>query len=326
MTFNKAPWAIDGARTTAALARLATYTTGGGRSGIAKPSDLRVLPLAVPGNGLRVLAGGATVLNHYLSDPDEAYVVSNPSTHTISSADMPAAVPQLAYYLVCVVVGDPEFNQTGHPYMPTTIAPEDAATFEYVRMVVVPCSASTTSFEQLGLSYPAYALARLEVPANTTTITSAMITDLRDLAQARSKRSLEAFVPPGGVNLLTTGWQNYPMASGTVVSVPEWATRANIIATVTGIAATEGQMGGGMRILIGSSIGSATALYDIDNVAGTGFSRETIIVAFSGDITSLAGQDTTITLQGYRDSGAGWLTTLPGSQMILDVEFTEDTV
>jgi len=327
MTFNSAPWAIDGARTTAALARLATYTTGGGRSGVARPSDLRVLPLAVPGQGLRILAGGATVLNHYLADPDEAYVVSNPSTHTVASADMPPAVPQVAYYLVCVVVGDPEFNQTGHPYMPTTISPEAAATFQYVRIVLVPCSANTTSFEQLGLNYPAYALARIQIPANTTTITSGMITDLRDLAQARSKRSLESFIPPNTYNLYDPGWTAWPMMTGKVVSIPEWATRANIVATVTGVGATEGSMTGGLRILVGSSLGSPEVLFDIDNLAGSGFSRETVLVAFSGDVSSLAGQDATITVQGYRNADStGWMTTFPGSQMILDVEFSEDTV
>jgi hypothetical protein len=327
MTFNSAPWAIDGARTTAALARLATYTTGGGRSGVTKPSDLRVLPLTVPGNGLRITTGGATVLNHYLVSPDEAYVVSNPSTHTVLAADMPPAVPALSYYLVCVVVGDPEFNQTGHPYMPSVVAPEDAATFEYVRIVIVPCNADTTSFEALGLNYPAYALARLEIPANTTTITSEMILDLRDLAQPRSQRDLNAFTPPDTHNLIDAGWDTWPMVSGYTVSVPEWATKANIIATITGVAATEGSTTGGIRILVSPAIGSPEVLYDIDTPAGAGFSREILVAAFSGDISSIAGTDTTIYVQGYRDAGStAWLTTFPGSQLILDVEFSEDTV
>jgi len=193
VTFNFAPWAIDGARTAAGLARLAAYQGSGGRSGVIRPTDLKVTALSVPGNGLRIAAGGASILNGYLSNPDEVYVVSNPATHTVGSGSMPSAKPSVSYYLVCVVVGDPEFTQTGHPFMPSTpLDPVVALTYEYVRVVILPCTATQDSFEDLNKAYPGYALARLEVPANTTTITNAMITDLRELAQRRAERNVLA--------------------------------------------------------------------------------------------------------------------------------------
>lgn len=324
MTFNSAPWAIDGARTTAALARLATYTTGGGRSGVARPRDLRVAPLEVPGAGLRVFAGGATVLNGYLSDPDEAYVVSNPSTHVITSADMPPASSQVSHYLVCVVIGDPEFDQTGHPFMPSEIAPEAAATFDYVRMVIIPCSASTTSFEELGLNYPAYALARLEIPANTTTITAPMITDLRELAQARSKRDLTPITPPVR-NLDSASWTIWPMYSGHMVSVPPWATRANIVATLTNFYVVWGPVQGAIRLVVAGTLGSPESIFQIDAANGQ---RETMVVAFSVDVSTLAGQDVSVALQGLvNDIGSpGVMQSSVGTQLIFDVEFTEDTL
>ena len=48
MTLIHAAWAIDGARSTSALARTATYAIGGGHSGVVRAYDLKVTPLAVP--------------------------------------------------------------------------------------------------------------------------------------------------------------------------------------------------------------------------------------------------------------------------------------
>ena len=152
MTLDKAPWAINGAPANAGTARASAYAASGGQSGVVTPTDMRVTALAVPGQGLTISSGTAVVLNHYQSDPDQAYVVPNAGDHTVLAADMPPAVGAISYYLVCVVVGDPEFNQAGHPFMPSEpLSPEAALEFEYNRIVVVPCLATTKRFEELGL-------------------------------------------------------------------------------------------------------------------------------------------------------------------------------
>ena len=326
MTFNFAPYAIDGARTTSALARLAAYTTGGGRSGVAKPDGLKVVPLEVPGNGLRITAGGATILNHYQSNPDQVYVVSNPSTHVVPAASMPAPAPTTRHFLVCVVVGDTEFNQTGHPFMPTTLDPGSAATFEYVRIVLVPCAANTSQFEQLGLDYPAYALARVEIPPNTSTITAAMITNLRTLAQPRQDRQvIMGTLPPG------EGLGNYPQVRWPswqpVVAVPPWATKALMIITLSGIVVVGGETQGGLRGKLGDLTGGFVA-YDIDNGPTFG-QRQTFIMATSGPISQHAGTNVVVTTEGYRELGfGGSLQTWGGdtSHCIIDITFYEDTI
>jgi hypothetical protein len=324
MTFNKAAWAIDGARTSAALARTEAYANSGGRSGIVRPMDLRVQPLAVPGNGLRITSGSAVILNHYLSTPDESYVVVNPSTHTVPSASMPAAIPSVGYYLVCAVVGDPEFNQSGHPYMPSTPIPEElAADYEYVRIVIVPCSAGTTSFEQLGLNYPAYALARLEIPSNTTTITSGMIVNLRTLARARTERTLMDVATPGGVQL-TTGTPMVFPGPVTSLYVPPWATHADMIVTVSGVMAageTQGYLWVSLNGVDGPAIG-------FDSAALTDLTRQTFVLPWSGDVSALAGATWTIGTVGQKDlgGGGGYLDSWNNAHVIYDVQFSERAI
>lgn len=320
MTFNFAPWAIDGARTTAALGRLASYTTGGGRSGVAKPDSLKVLPLEVPGNGLRITSGGATVLNHYLADPDETYIVSNPGTHVVTSADMPAPVPQTAHYLVCVVVGDPEFDQTDHPYMPSTPIPaEDAPDYEYVRIVVVPCAANTTQFEQLNLAYPAYALARLEVPPNTSTITGAMITDLRKLAQPRSERKILSAQPAAGAAVTSADFITFGSFQP-VVEMPPWATRVTVIATIVSAAHISPEVIGQVKLLVGGFHGAAVYYHM------TSGERSTLQVVFVGDMPQFAGQNIQLNLFANRTSGTGQISIFDGTNLTYDVQFDENPI
>lgn len=320
MTLNSAPWAIDGARTPAALARLASYAGGGGRSGIVQPADMRVTALAVPGNGLRVGQGASVVLNGYLTNPDEAYVVSNPGTHTVLPQDMPAPQGSIAHYLVCVVIGDPAFNQTGHPFMPAgPLDPVEALSFEYNRIVLIPCSANTTNFESLGLSYPGYALARLEVPANTSTITNAMITDLRGLATPRSHPEfiVETAVGNDLSSSVDVAWPiNAPW-----IDVPRWATHVVATATLSSIVAFGSNVAGMLRAQVGTLSGFNVG-YDIDSPSGA--TRETFVLGVSGDCSSFAGQRVQLkTIGANWDAANGHLHTWGGTQVIWNVQFYE---
>lgn len=321
MTFNKAPWAVDGARTNGAIARTATYATGGGQSGIVKPGDLRVLALSTPGNGLRVTSGNAMVLNRYLGpSPDQAYVASNPSIHTVLSADMPAAVPQQRYYLVCVVIGDPEFNQDGHPFMPSTpLSPEAAIDFEYVRVVIVPCNAGTTRFDQLNLSYPGYALARLEVPPNTTTIQQSMIVDLRRLSQARSERVIRMSVP-AYASLQGADWINLSQFAPTI-EVPVWANRVDIVATMSGLLVV-GDIVGEMRVIATPAPYGAVVGFDLDS-SSTGAQRQSFTALANGDVSASAGGQIQLFFQARRTAETGRIDVAPNAQMLFDVQFSE---
>lgn len=328
MTFNFAPWAIDGARTSSALARLSSYASGGGRSGVIRPTDLRVTALAVPGQGLRISSGGATILNGYLSDPDEAYVVSNPAEHVVLAASMPPSTPGTSYYLVCIVVGDPEFDQTGHPFMPgTALDPVDALDFEYVRIVVLPCGASDDSFEDLGVAYAGYALARLEVPGSTTTITNAMITDLRDLSKPRqytelltgrpsaTEQRLDTTTSPGGAWYEWVDFRPY-------VDIPKWATRMRILTHMNSIGSMGENPLAEVRTVVEASAGPAQT-FDVDGAS----SRSSLMTSFDQDVALIAGTTVELRIQGRQlFDQPGYAFVDERTQVTFDVRFDEGIV
>lgn len=208
MTFSNIPFAVDGALISSALLRKATYAAVNS-DGVVAADDLIVSASVPAAQSLEIASGAAVVLNRYQTTPNEVYVVSNPATHTITSGDMPGSSGSTTYWMVCLVVGDPQagFSQTGHPFMPSDFDEGEANTYQYVRPVVISCSSTDETFEDLGLDFPGLALARLAIPASTTTITSGMITDLR--RQARPSP-----VPSGGIQFASkayagTDWQRF---------------------------------------------------------------------------------------------------------------------
>jgi hypothetical protein len=223
MTLESAPWALDGARITSASARRASYAETGGAEGIISIGDLKVTPLDVPGVGVQISAGGALLLNRYQASPVETYTITNVGTSVLGSELMPPANPAAQSHLVCVTIGDPEFTQTGHPWMTSDPIPTaDAEDFQYVRFVVIPNVPSTTTrFKQLNASYPGYALARIDVPANTSTITSEMIVDVRNLARPRTASEVMQLVPYVQDRLTYSGWKQTTIKGP--IFIPDWA-------------------------------------------------------------------------------------------------------
>lgn len=189
MTIAKAPLAIDGVLTPSSMIRKGIMAASGG-GGVVGASDFKVSPNSPNGQSLLVGGGLALVPNGYQTSPDEVYVVPNPSSHLVPSGDMPGSSGSTTYWLVCLVVGDPTYTNTGHPFMPSSFDNAQLNTFQFNRIVVLPCSANTTSFSQLNKLYPGLALARLAIPPTTTTITAGMITDLRVLNSAAGKEVL----------------------------------------------------------------------------------------------------------------------------------------
>ena len=336
MTFENTAWAIDGALLGSSLARRAEYAAVGGAEGVVQKNDLKVTQLAVPGVGLLIEAGVGLINNGYQTNPNETYVVSNPSTHTIPAEAMPAASPSSRSFIVAVVVGDPDFSQTGHPFMGSDDPPVgEEQSFAYVRPVLI--EVLNSSVTELTGQYPALVLARVDIPANTTTITDSMITDLRHLA--RPRQSQEAFVSPGGT--WTGANPRYiPAGSGFAdwgpqefkpeVRVPEWATRAILIVHVNGARFNDqgSNVKGRLRAQLGSVSGPQT-IFDYEATTGGGVQRDNLMCAGEYDVSGIAGQDVFLRVEGYQDTPGSptngqRLRLQGGSQMIFDVRFFEE--
>lgn len=335
MTFEKSAWAIDGALSTSALARREAYANGGGE-GVVLKDDLKVTQLSTPGVGVQIAPGVASVLNRYQSTINESYIVSNPTVHIIPSGQMPASNPSAKAYILAVVIGDPEFAQTGHPWMLASDPPSgEETTFEYVRPTLIEVSAGATSIP--GATYPYYALARINVPANTTTITNAMITDLRKLANPRQYQRM--FASPGSaytptVRYMASGasYGNWSGDSGggyfPNVDVPIWAKRAVISGRVNGatIVNAHTSTAGNLRFQLGAVLGPDVS-WNTANVAGP--MRMNLEAAGEFDVTSVAGTNVTLLIEGRQTAPASPTTDQrirldSGSQVVIDVRFFED--
>lgn len=275
MTFNSTAWAIDGARTSASLARRQAYASTGGNEGIVSAADLKVSPLAVPGVGLRIAAGSALILNRYQgASINETYTVANEGEHTMDSTEMPPADPAARTHLVAITIGDPGGSQVGHPWMGSGDPPDGTEeTFQYVRPHIirnVPANSTAAYADSLG--YPALIIARLDIPANTTTIQASMITDLRTLAQPRNTERVE-HIAGAPSNFLNGGdggtpgvYENWPNTVYIDLAVPKWATRALITGFVEGARLTKA---GGGKLRAAFVDGGATPITQVNESAPT---------------------------------------------------------
>lgn len=333
MTFDNAPSSIDGAMLTSALVRRGNYAGTSGSEGIVQKADLKVTQLGTPGVGVQIAPGVALVSNKYQTNPNETYVASNPGVHTIPSGEMPASNPSAKSYIVAVVIGDPDFSQTGHPWMLSTDPPSgEETTFQYVRATLIEVSAGATT---LAGAFPAYPLCRIDIPANTTTIIDSYITDLRKLAMPR--QSQEIFVSAG--NLWTTGSPKYIPAGSSfadwgaaefapTVKVPSWAKRAIVCARVNGVALadTSANVSGSIRAQLGSVVGPTTP-FDIQ--VGGGAMRLNLEAAGTYDVTTIAGTNAALRIEGFENvpgspTNNQKLRLINGSQQIFDVRFFEE--
>jgi hypothetical protein len=308
-----AVWAIDEVDVPARVARAVAYVGIAGASGVIEPGGLKVQPLAVPGEKVRVMPGAASVLNRYPGGSLQAYALYEQVQQEIDIAPTTSAGPRTD--LVIARVYDPEYATVADP----------GGTFEVIQGV--PTGATGAYVE--ALPYPAEALARITVPASTATITAAMITDLRTLARPRQERrnyfaqvsSQQDLTPPAGA------FMDWPASFRPSVPVPKWATHADIKVTLTGIYAITAAVAGVTRLTLGG-VGVPDVQYDTP-AATNPADPNTMVIVMGGTIpvAAMAGTSQTIKTSGTRLAGSGALRASVGRCSVLfEVEFQERAV
>lgn len=267
MTLRNSPLAIDGALIDSATLRIGMFSATGDDEGVTTGPGLKVRPLTTPGAGVRIAHGAGRVLNRYLANPDQIYVVSNNGEQIVDSSNpfWPAVAGADRSHLVGIAVGDPEFTAEGHPFMTSDDPPEgEEATFQYVRPVIIQnVPPSTTSADDLSLTFPFLALARLDIPSGATTITSGMIVDVRNLPDPRSMVLVETFQNGSTDNELNGAdgepgdYEQWPNTAYVDVAVPSWAKVLKVMGYVEGIKLTKAGSG---TIRVAFQAGGATTV------------------------------------------------------------------
>lgn len=214
-------WAVEGAQSSARIARLQLTSASRSGNGIVESADLAVRELAVPGTSVRIDPGAAIILgqeaafqgSYYAHNIGEATLPISPTDSTGGRSD-----------LIVLRVEDPGIDGTPWTWDPAT----DPV---YYFRVIEGVSATETQAPAGSTAIP---LARIDIPVSTATITQAMITDVRQSANPRTERimRIQRGVEPIDYagNIVEPDWENWP-DPGWTVDVPSWATTAQIVAT-----------------------------------------------------------------------------------------------
>lgn len=250
-------WAVDGFRVPGTLWRLQLRSATRNGNGIVEMGDLRVAAKDTPGPAVTVkdgacVAAGAETLwqgSYYGYNLGDEDVQISPTGGTARSD------------LIYARVEDPTISSS--PWDHT--GPDDQ--LWYLRVA----SGVSSSAKTIPVGYTGVALARVDIPANTTNITQAMITDLRQMVDPRSL--VKVFTKQGewggtddnqnyidfvGGKITYSAWPH----DGTFdVDIPEWASTVKVIYTwdqvqfLEGASVGSGQTknaDGSLRVTLGS--------------------------------------------------------------------------
>jgi hypothetical protein len=304
---------------------LLAYATTNGREGVVERGDCKVLATAVPGNQVRVSSGGVVMRNWNAGGTNQSYIGRNVGDDLITVPAQGSGSGRSD--LLVARVEDPQYSPWGAP--PSV----ENGPYIYTRLIS-NVAGTTTSARQLGLTYPAIALARIDIPASTATITNAMIKDVRQLFWPQETRTIVAFEPATDQQLLAVAFSLWPSTQPTIV-IPEWATWVEMQMTLTGILRTGtlrtvGQIRcviapGNPNTLVGTGV-----TYDTE--AQSTNTRHSLSCGLSGNIQALAGQSVTIRGEGSRSQPISPNTAdrlearAAGTQVRFDIQFYERAV
>ncbi|MFD8379115.1 hypothetical protein ACFV2X_11345 [Streptomyces sp. NPDC059679] len=280
-----------------------------GRQGIAEAGDLKVRPLETPGPGVRV--GDGSALIHGARAWQGAYTQSNIGDAVVA---VPPTGPFARTDLLVLRVEDPEYEGERDPRR------EDIGYFHLVQGV----DQDTTTAPHGMTAIP---LARLTLPRNTAVVTTDMITDLRQVANPRSERTMRTVHPKDTEKVPAKHgqWANWPKEAAWDLDIPAWATTATTVVTLSGLRAEAGSIYAELRTHLGEHNAPLTVVDD----DGTTTRRSSVTLAdtfilppaYRGTRQHLAVQINQIDKYGDGD-----LTVAKGTTVTADIEFTESPV
>jgi len=216
---NPGAW-FDGTYVPPAELRRVQMALARGNEGIAAGPHLRVLETAPRSNRVRILSGIGIVWGR--DTPWQGfYIGSNVGDDFVT---IPPTGGVAAHYILALEFADRDVLIGGGP------DPQIGG----VRWGVYPAALYAVA-PPSGVS--AIALARIDVPANTSIITDAMITDLRKVANPRRQRLLFEWDVQVVNDLIYTpnAVQGWPQVADTDIGIPAWATSAQVLAHVIGV-------------------------------------------------------------------------------------------
>ena len=310
MSLFPAPILTNGATHSAQQFRMLVRDLANGAEGITQGDDLKVTQRSTPGGGVLV-GDGSGVVKGRANVFQGHYAACN-----IGAVDVPIAATGSGggrSDMVILRIEDPEYEGSLNP------ATDEIAYFQVISGV----SSSATTIPDGRTGIP---LARIDIPVSTSTITDAMITDLRSCANARRRRSVFT-QSPGSMSTgigSSLSYSYFSTAAGWNISIPDWATKAIVKIDVSPIRYDLGNFFG----KIGATFGASLTTQDVtlDDNQGSGVRR---IPAIIGDTLTVpatyrgATQLLRVRAAGLTSGQAARIYVDSGTTLIADVQFEE---
>jgi hypothetical protein len=302
------PILTNGATHPAQQFRMLVRDLARGAEGITQGDDLKVTQRSTPGGGVSI-SDGSAVIRGRANTFQGSYSACN-----IGTADQPIAATGGTGRsdMLILRIEDPEYEGTLNP------ATDQIAYFQIIPNV----SASATAIPDSRTGIP---LARIDIPASTSTITNAMITDLRKVANPRRDRRLYTQSPTSDSALIgaSTTYSYFSTASGWNIAVPDWATTVRLRVDVCPIRYSVADFFGALRATFGASLTLQATSLDDNQGAGVrkipGICADTLTVP-----ASYRGTTQLLRAQANGASGnAGRINVTASTTFIADVEFEE---
>ena len=221
MALEMDSWAVEGAQSSSRIARLQLQSGTASRNGVVDSGHLRILPLTVPGTSVRATSGGATILGA------EAAFQGSYFAFNVGDQEIPISPTGSGggrSDLVVLRVEDPNISGTPWTHDVTVDPVYYFRVIEGVDPTTTDVPAGTTGV----------ALGRIDIPANTATITAGMITDVRQMANPKRLRELRVQRGQGLADGrydeadFTSDFERWPQHDWTV-TIPTWATQVQVI-------------------------------------------------------------------------------------------------
>lgn len=308
MSLIAQPILVNGATHSAQTFRMLVRDLARGNEGITQGDDLKVTQRGTPGGGVSV-ADGSGVVRGRANTFQGSYAVCN-----IGAADVPIGSTggTVRSDMVIVRVEDPEYEGSLNP------ATDQLAYFQVISNV----SSSATTIPDGRTGIP---ICRIDIPVSTSTITNAMITDLRKVANPRRDRRLYTQSPTGDSSLIgsSTSYTYFSTAAGWSIAVPDWATTVRVRLDVCPLRFSVADYVGNLRATFGASLTLQST--GLDDNQGSAIRKIPAICADTLTVPS-AYRGTTQVLRAQANGGsgnAGRINVTAATTLIADVEFEE---
>ncbi|WP_127361529.1 hypothetical protein [Actinacidiphila soli] len=310
MTLIQPPMMVNGGIHPARTMRMMIRDLSRGSQGVTEYNDLKVTQQATPGAGVQVADGSGVVRGAAWGQG--SYTQYNVGTAAVNIASTGATGRT---DMVVLRVLDPEYEGSLNP------ASDNIGYFYVVSNV-----AATATQPPAGMT--AIPLARIAIPPNTATITDAMITDLRGIANPRRDRQIYTASPTADQNWAGNAkgtYVSYPPAARWTFTVPVWAVRARIVFNLAAMQVISGSVFGHATFKLGTVQGQGITFDTGPFVSGDRSQRMNVISADTINIPA-AMRGTPQLLQSMvalDNAAAGYLQADAATTAIADVEFEE---